>query len=79
MNYCNKKSSDLFKKAQFTPDPNVRAGLLNHAEQLMVPDVASIPMFVAPLFLINNKNVKGPILNPTQQGSTWNAETWTVS
>ncbi len=79
MNYCNKKSSDLFKKAQFTPDPTVRAGLLNHAEQLMVPDVASIPMFVAPLFLINNKNVKGPILNPTQQGSTWNAETWTVS
>jgi peptide/nickel transport system substrate-binding protein len=79
MNYCNKKSSDLFKKAQFTPDPKIRAGLLNTAEQKMVPDVASIPMFVAPLFLINNKNVKGPILNPTQQGSTWNAQTWTVS
>ncbi len=79
MNYCNKKSSALFNKAQFTPDPTVRAGLLNTAEKLMVPDVASIPMFVAPLFLINNKNVKGAILNPTQQGSTWNAETWTVS
>lgn len=79
MNYCNKKSSDLFKKAQFTPDPKVRAGYLNTAEKLMVPDVASIPMFVAPLFLINNKNVKGPILNPTQQGSTWNAQAWSVS
>jgi peptide/nickel transport system substrate-binding protein len=79
MNYCNKSSSNLFNKAQFTPNPDARAALLNKAEKLMVPDVVSIPMFVAPLFLINNKSVKGPLLNPTQQGSTWNAETWTVS
>ncbi len=79
MNYCNRRASDLLKKAQFTPDPAARAKLLNEAEKLMARDVMSIPMYVRPGFLINNTRVKGPILNPTQQGSTWNAETWTVS
>lgn len=79
MNYCNKKVSDLLKKAQFTPNPDERAKILNEAEALMAKDVPSIPMYVRPGFLISSTKVKGPILNPTQQGSTWNAETWTVS
>jgi peptide/nickel transport system substrate-binding protein len=79
MNYCNKKASDLLQKAQFTPDPKTRAGYLNQAEKLMAQDVMSVPMYVRPGFLINSTNVKGPILNPTQQGSTWNAQGWTVS
>ena len=45
----------------------------------MANDVMSVPMYVRPGFLINSTNVKGPILNPTQQGSTWNAQGWTVS
>jgi peptide/nickel transport system substrate-binding protein len=79
MNYCNKKASNLLQKAQFTPDPNARAKLLNSAEKIMANDVMSVPMYVRPGFLINSTNVKGPILNPTQQGSTWNAQGWTVS
>ncbi len=79
MNYCNKKVSALLEKAQFTPDPKVRAGILNKAEVLMAEDVPSIPMFVRPGFLINNKRVSGTIINPTNQGSTWNVQTWTVS
>jgi peptide/nickel transport system substrate-binding protein len=79
MNYCNKKASDMLQKAQFTPDPAARAKLLNAAEILMANDVMSVPMYVRPGFLINSTNVKGPILNPTQQGSTWNSQNWTVS
>jgi peptide/nickel transport system substrate-binding protein len=79
MNYCNKKASDMLKKAQFTPDRAKRAPMLNAAEKLMVQDVMSIPMYVRPGFLINSTNVKGPVKNPTQQGSTWNAELWTTS
>ena len=79
MNYCNKKASNMLQKAQFTPDPNARAKLLNAAEKIMANDVMSVPMYVRPGFLINSTNVKGPILNPTQQGSTWNAQGWTVS
>jgi len=79
MNYCNKKASNMLQKAQFTPDPNARAKLLNAAEKIMANDVMSVPMYVRPGFLINSTNVKGPVLNPTQQGSTWNAQGWTVS
>jgi len=79
MNYCNKKASDMMKKASFTPDPASRAKLLNAAEKLTVQDVMSIPMYVRPGFLISNNNVKGPVLNPTQQGSTWNAQLWTTA
>jgi peptide/nickel transport system substrate-binding protein len=79
MNYCNKKVSALMKTAQFTPEPDKRAKLLNQAEKIMVQDVPSIPMYVRPGFLINSTKIKGPILNPTQQGSTWNAETWTAA
>lgn len=79
MNYCNRKASDLMKKASFTPDPAKRAALLNASEKIMARDVMSIPMYVRPGFLINSTNIKGPILNPTQQGSTWNAETWVAA
>jgi ABC-type transport system substrate-binding protein len=78
MNYCNRKASNLLQKAQFTPDAKARAALLNQAEKMMANDVMSVPMYVRPGFLINNTNIKGPILNPTQQGSTWNMQGWTV-
>jgi peptide/nickel transport system substrate-binding protein len=79
MNYCNKKASNLLQKAQFTPEPAAREKLLNRAEKMMANDVMSIPMYVRPGFLINSTNVKGTVLNPTQQGSTWNAQGWTIS
>ena len=78
MNYCNKSASTLLQKAQFTPDATARAALLNRAEVILAEDVMSIPMYVRPGFLINASGVKGPILNPTQQGSTWNAQGWSV-
>jgi peptide/nickel transport system substrate-binding protein len=79
MNYCNSKVSKLLQKAQFTPGANSRATMLNRAEAIMAGDVPSIPMFVRPGFLINNKKVSGTIINPTNQGSTWNVQTWRVS
>jgi ABC-type transport system substrate-binding protein len=78
MNYCNRAASRLLQRAQFTPNPNTRAQMLNQAEKLMAEDVMSVPMYVRPGFLINNTSVRGPVLNPTQQGSTWNMHTWTV-
>jgi peptide/nickel transport system substrate-binding protein len=76
--YCNQKASALLKKAQFTADPDDRAKLLWAAEEIMADDVYSVPMFARPGYLLNSTKVKGSVLNPTQQGSTWNAEKWTV-
>jgi len=77
MTYCNRTASNALQKAQFTPDPAARRNLLHKAESIMAVDVISIPMYVRPTFLINNRSVTGPLSNPTQQGSTWNAERWT--
>ena len=59
--------------------PTDRNNLLHKAETMLADDVFSIPVFSRPIYLLNNVKVKGPILNPTQQGSTWNAETWSTT
>ncbi|CAN5250276.1 peptide ABC transporter substrate-binding protein [soil metagenome] len=76
---CNPKASALLKKAQFTADPAARTKLLHAAEVILADEVFSIPLFSRPAYLLNSNRVKGAIKNPTQQGSTWNAETWSVT
>lgn len=76
---CNQKASRLLQQAQFTADPAARNRLLQQAEVILADEVFSIPLFSRPAYLLNSTRVKGPIKNPTQQGSTWNAETWTVA
>jgi len=76
---CNQKASDLLKKAQFTADAADRNKLLHAAEVFLAEEAFTIPLFSRPAYLLHSTRVKGPIKNPTQQGSTWNAETWTVS
>jgi peptide/nickel transport system substrate-binding protein len=76
---CNRKASAMLQKAQFTADPVARAKLLNDAEVILADEVFSIPLFSRPAYLINSNRVKGAIKNPTQQGSTWNAETWSIT
>ena len=66
------------KKASFTADATTRNKLLNQAEVILADEVFSIPLFSRPAYLLNSNRVKGPIKNPTLQGSTWNAETWSV-
>ena len=78
-NYCNRKASALLEKTATELDNATRTKLLNQAEQLMVADVPSIPMFVRPVFTIAAKNMKGLTTPTTLEGSPWNASTWTVS
>ena len=44
----------------------------------MVKDIPSIPMFARPLYTIHAKKLKGPVVNPTQEGSPWNISDWTT-
>jgi peptide/nickel transport system substrate-binding protein len=79
MTYCNRTVSNALQRAQVTPNNVQRRNLLHRAERIMANDVPSIPMYVRPGFLINRRTVNGLQINPTQQGSTWNAELWRVS
>jgi peptide/nickel transport system substrate-binding protein len=78
--YCNQALTKVLVKVQATLDAGARAKLLNDAEaKYMVKDVPSIPMFARPLYTIHAKKVKGPVVNPTQEGSPWNISDWTTS
>ena len=62
-----------------TAAPAERNALLHKAEVILANEAFSIPLFSRPAYLLNSTKVKGTIKNPTQQGSTWNAETWSVT
>ena len=80
MNYCNRKFSAVMNTVATTLDSSERANMLNAAElKYMVNDIPSIPVYARPVFVIRAKKVSGPVVNPTQEGSPWNANTWTTS
>jgi peptide/nickel transport system substrate-binding protein len=76
---CNRKASALLQKAQFTPDAATRNKMLHEAEALLADEVFSIPLFARPQHLLYSTRVKGALRNPTNQGITWNAETWSMA
>src|SRR4029450_2161675 len=78
MNWCSQKANALFQKAAKTADPAKRNPLLDQASKIAADDINSIPMWSPPYYLIGNNKVKGLLVNPTQQGSTWNAQSWAV-
>ena len=68
--YCNRALTKVLEQVSTTLDAGQRAALLNAAEaKYMVKDIPSIPMFARPLYVINAAKVKGPVVNPTQEGS----------
>lgn len=79
MNYCNKKLSAILEKVAVTLSSSERAKLLNAAElKYMVKDIPSIPVYARPVYVIRAAGVKGPVVNPTTEGSPWNVSAWTA-
>ena len=74
MNYCNEKFSASPRDAVAnTRSASERAKMLNAAEaKYMVKDIPSIPVYARPVFVIHAASLKGPVVNPTTEGSPWN-------
>ena len=80
MGYCNRKFTNIMNTVSKTLEASKRAALLNSGElRHMVRDIPSIPMYARPVFVIRKRTVNGPVVNPTQEGSPWNANTWTTA
>ncbi|MGH3134299.1 MAG: ABC transporter substrate-binding protein [Gaiellaceae bacterium] len=80
MGYCNRKLSNILNQVSTTLSEAERAKMLNAAElKYMVRDIPSIPMYARPVFVIRSAKVKGPVVNPTNEGSPWNVSGWTTS
>jgi peptide/nickel transport system substrate-binding protein len=80
MGYCNRKFSNIMNTVAKTLEASKRASLLNAAElRYMTKDIPSIPVYARPVFVIRKSTVNGPVVNPTQEGSPWNANSWTTA
>ena len=79
MSWCNAKASALARKAGLTPDPAKRLPMMDQLAKIGADDINSIPMWSPPEYLIGSTRVKGLVVNPTQQGATWNANAWSVA
>lgn len=78
--YCNRALSKVLDTVSVTLDAAQRAKMLNDAElKYMVKDLPSIPMFARPLYVIRKASLRGPAVNPTQEGSPWNVSSWVTS
>jgi peptide/nickel transport system substrate-binding protein len=78
MNYCNRKASKLMNRVAVTLDEAARAKLWHKAETMMANDIPSIPVYARPVFVIRRNTVKGPVVNPTTEGSPWNVSAWSA-
>jgi peptide/nickel transport system substrate-binding protein len=79
MGYCNRTASKLMNRVAVTLDEVERARLWNLAEsKYMAKDIPSVPVYARPVFVIRKNTVKGPVVNPTTEGSPWNVSAWTA-
>ncbi len=77
MNYCNRNLTRLGNRVKTSLNEADRARLWNEAEQkYMAADIPSIPVYARPVFVIRRNTVKGPVVNPTTEGSPWNVSAW---
>jgi peptide/nickel transport system substrate-binding protein len=77
--WCNAKATALLNSVTRTLDESKQIAILNEVEAKYIStQLPSIPLFARPRFVIRSTKVKGPDLNPTQDGMPWNAETWTI-
>jgi peptide/nickel transport system substrate-binding protein len=78
--YCNRRLTTILNRVASTLDAKKRDSLLNLAEQRhLVKDLPSIPMYARPIYVIRSTRVTGPVVNPTQEGSPWNANVWATT
>jgi glutathione transport system substrate-binding protein len=79
MNYCNKKLTAVQNAVAVELDAAKRAQMLNSSElKYMVKDIPSIPLFARPIYVIRANTIKGPVVNPTGEGSPWNVANWSA-
>jgi peptide/nickel transport system substrate-binding protein len=77
--YCNRTVTRLLSQADQELNQTKRLKLINRMGSIVGDDVAMIPLFQRPTYLVFKTSVKGMIDNPTSQGPSFNAELWSKS
>ena len=74
--YCNRKVTSLLLRSDRELNQKERMALVNQAGAIMGDEVAMIPLFQRPTYLVYKTSVTGMVDNHTSQGPSFNAENW---
>jgi peptide/nickel transport system substrate-binding protein len=74
--YCNRKVTNLLAKSNHVLIPAKRLAMVKTVGKIMANDVSMIPLYQRPTYLVYKTSVKGMVDNPTSQGPSFNAESW---
>jgi peptide/nickel transport system substrate-binding protein len=74
--YANPQLDKLLNQAASTLDPTQAATLYNQADALLWKDMVTLPLFQQPQLYTWNSNYANILANPSNNGLTWNAQTW---
>src|SRR5262245_18165111 len=74
--YCNRNVTQLLQRSDRELNDVKRLALVNRAGAIMGNDVPVIPLFQRPTYFVFKTSVKGMVNNPTSQGPSFNAESW---
>ena len=75
--YCSNKVTTLLRTASAEPKPSLRAPLLNRADALMARDLATLPLYVRPGYVIYNSRIRNVRWSPIDV--LWNAQDWWIA
>jgi peptide/nickel transport system substrate-binding protein len=74
--YSNPKVDELFAQALGEFDEAKAADLLNQADQIITDDMATIPLYQKPTYLVIRNTFANVEDNPTQDGPFWHSKLW---
>jgi len=74
--YCNRTVTKLLAQSDRELNLTKRLALVNRAGAIIGNDVPMIPLFQRPTYLVYKTSIKGLVDNPSSQGPSFNAESW---
>jgi peptide/nickel transport system substrate-binding protein len=74
--YCNRNVTRWLSASDKELNPAKRLALISKSGKAIASDVAAIPLYQRPTYLVYKTSVHGMVDNASQQGPSFNAENW---
>jgi peptide/nickel transport system substrate-binding protein len=74
--YCNRNVTKWLGQSDRELNDAKRLALIKRVGKVLANDVPMIPLFQRPTYFVYKTSLSGLVDNPTSQGPSWNAETW---
>jgi peptide/nickel transport system substrate-binding protein len=74
--YCNRSATKLLEQSTHDLNPKTRLTTIKRVGKILASDVAMVPLFQRPTYLVYKTSVAGMVDNASFQGPSFNAENW---